>query len=133
MKFTRSRTTSSTIELTPLIDIMFQLLLFFILSTTFKNAPSFEVSLPEASTDQINQRDNSLTVSLTKDERIVVEDRVIASEQLLKLLVEQVTVNPSLLLVIEADEDVPHGKVVEVMDDAQKAGVELLQVGAKEK
>ena len=51
----------------------------------------------------------------------------------LQLLTEEVSMNPSLQLIIEADEDVPHGKVVEVMDEAQKAGVEMLQVGAKEK
>ena len=133
MKFTTSRRKGANIDMTPLIDIMFQLLLFFILSTTFRNAPSFEVNLPEASTDQINQRDNSMTITLTEDEEIVIDNQPVIKEEVLKILSKSVTENPGVMLVIEADQTVPHGKVVELMDAAQEAGVQMLQVGAKEK
>ena len=119
--------------MTPLIDIMFQLLLFFILSTTFRNAPSFEVNLPEASTNQLNQRDNSLTITITGEEDIVIENNNVPRDEVLKILTENVINNPGLVLVIEADKSVAHGKVVELMDVAQEAGVQMLQVGAKEK
>ena len=132
MKFTNSRRISASIELTPLIDIMFQLLLFFILSTTFKNSPSFEVSLPEASTDQINQRDNSVTLSLTDKGDIIIDDRLVSETALLDLLAKRVVDNPAILLVIEADEATNHGIVVEMMDIAQEAGIQTLQIGAKE-
>ena len=119
--------------MTPLIDIMFQLLLFFILSTTFRNAPNFEVNLPEASTDQLNQRDNSMTITLTNNEEIVIENTQVIKDDVLKILADSVKDNPGIMLVIEADKTVQHGKVVELMDIAQEAGVQTLQVGAKEK
>ena len=133
MKFTQERKVRTNIDMTPLIDIMFQLLLFFILSTTFRNAPSFEVNLPESSTDQFNQRDNSMTITLTADEEIVIENTNVNKDDVLKILSNNVINNPSLVLVIEADKNVQHGKVVELMDLAQEAGVNMLQVGAKEK
>ena len=133
MKFTQERKVRTNIDMTPLIDIMFQLLLFFILSTTFRNAPSFEVNLPESSTDQFNQRDNSMTITLTADEEIVIENTNVNKDDVLKILSNNVISNPSLVLVIEADKNVQHGKVVELMDLAQEAGINMLQVGAKEK
>jgi len=132
MKFTQLKKRNAYIDMTPLIDIMFQLLLFFILSTTFRNAPSFEVNLPEASTDQINQRDNSLIITLTKDKKIVINNRSIPNEDVLNLLSEEVNNNPSIMVVIEADSSVHHGSVVGMMDLAQQAGVKILQVGAKQ-
>ena len=133
MKFSTQRNRGATIDMTPLIDIMFQLLLFFILSTTFRNAPNFEVNLPEASSDQINQRDNSMTITLTNNELIVIDNTQVIKGDVLKILTDSVKSNPGIMLVIEADQKVQHGKVVELMDIAQEAGVQTLQVGAKEK
>ena len=95
MKFTQERKVRTNIDMTPLIDIMFQLLLFFILSTTFRNAPSFEVNLPESSTDQFNQRDNSMTITLTADEEIVIENTNVNKDDVLKILSNNVISLPS--------------------------------------
>jgi biopolymer transport protein ExbD len=133
MRFTQDRKTRGGIDMTPLIDIMFQLLLFFILSTTFRNAPSFEVNLPESSSEQFNQRDNSMTITLTENEEIVIENNTVKKDDVLKILSNSVINNPSMVLVIEADKYVQHGKVVELMDLAQEAGIQMLQVGAREK
>ena len=117
-------------DLTPLIDVIFQLLLFFMLSTTFRNSPSFEVQLPEVSSDQMIQDDNSWTLTVTKDKEILSENGTLKRNELVSVLQEKVRENPKLSLVIEADQELSHGTVVDIMDVAQQAGVQTVQIGA---
>ena len=130
MRFTSGRRVAPTMDLTPLIDVIFQLLLFFILSTTFKNSPSFEVDLPQVSSDQMIMDDNTWTLTVGADGRMVAVDREVEQDQLLELLKEQVSLNPELSLMIEADETLTHGSVVKIMDVAQEAGIVTVQIGA---
>ena len=130
MRFTSGRRVAPKMDLTPLIDVIFQLLLFFILSTTFKNSPSFEVDLPQVSSDQMIMDDNTWTLTVGADGRMVAVDREVEQDQLLELLKEQVSLNPELSLMIEADETLTHGSVVKIMDVAQEAGIVTVQIGA---
>ena len=130
MKLKATRRSPPGMDLTPLIDVIFQLLLFFMLSTTFRNSPSFEVQLPEVSSDQMIQDDNSWTLTITKSEEIISENGTLQRDQLSVVLEEKVRENPKLSLVIEADQQLSHGTVVDIMDVAQQAGVQTVQIGA---
>ena len=130
MKLKASRRTPPGMDLTPLIDVIFQLLLFFMLSTTFRNSPSFEVQLPEVSSDQMIQDDNSWTLTITKSKEILSENGTLQRDELSLVLEEKVRENPKLSLVIEADQELSHGTVVDIMDVAQQAGVQTVQIGA---
>lgn len=130
MKFGSTRRANPTMDMTPLIDVVFQLLLFFMLSTTFRNSPNFEVQLPEVSSDKLIQQDNSWTLMITKEGSIVADNMSLEFSEILSLLQKKVKENPDMTLIIEADEVVPHKKVVQMMDLAQEAGVETLQIGA---
>jgi len=116
-----------------LIDVTFQLLLFFILSTTLKNSPSFDVHLPEASTDKLLQEDHAFTIVITKDNAIVIDDVAIMKDALEEVLDAEVKRNPNLVLVIEADQEVRHKEVVSLMDLASESGIEQLQIGTTQK
>lgn len=133
MKFRAKRRAHPSIDLTPLIDVTFQLLLFFILSTTLKKSPSFDVHLPEASTDKLLQEDHAFTIVITKDDAIVIDDVVIERDSLKGLLAAELKNNPNLVLVIEADQDVRHKEVVSLMDLASESGIEQLQIGTTQK
>ena len=133
MRFTSGRRPAPSMDLTPLIDVIFQLLLFFIVSTTFRNSPSFEVDLPQVSSDQMIMDDNTWTLTVGVDGRMVATDKEILPEQLLKILREQVQSNPNMSLMIEADEQLSHGAVVKIMDTAQEAGIVTVQIGAVQK
>ena len=130
MKLQATRRSPPGMDLTPLIDVIFQLLLFFMLSTTFRNSPSFEVQLPEVSSDQMIQDDNSWTLTITKSEEIISENGTLQRDQLSVVLEEKVRENPKLSLVIEADQQLSHGTVVDIMDVAQQAGIQTVQIGA---
>ena len=133
MKFRARRRERPSIEMTPLIDVTFQLLLFFMLSTTLRNSPSFDVSLPEASTDKLLQEDHSLIVVITKEKDIVIDDAVVEQEALKIVLEQKLQENSNLVLVIEADEDARHKEIVSLMDLASEIGIQQLQIGTKQK
>ena len=133
MQFGSQRREAPRLDMTPLIDVIFQLLLFFMLSTTFRNTPSFEVQLPEVSSDQMIQEDHSWTLMVSKTGQLSTETGTILKEDLEGVLIEQLRTNPNLSLVIEADEDLEHGVVVQLMDIAQEAGIDSVQIGATQK
>ena len=133
MQFSSDRRDAPRLDMTPLIDVIFQLLLFFMLSTTFRNTPSFEVQLPEVSSDQMIQEDQTWTLMVSKSGQLSSEQGVILKEDLEGVLQDELRLNPQVSLVIEADEGLEHGAVVELMDIAQEAGIESVQIGATQK
>ncbi|MGB2926003.1 MAG: biopolymer transporter ExbD [Limnothrix sp.] len=113
------------INLVPMIDVIFSILAFFILSTLFL-VPStgLDVSLPEAVTAQ-QQAENALTIAIEKDGQIQWQDRNISLTELVAAVQSEVTNNQNLV-VIRADEQVSHGRVVEVMDQLRQiTGIKL--------
>ena len=133
MQFRSERREAPRLDMTPLIDVIFQLLLFFMLSTTFRNTPSFEVQLPEVSSDQMIQEDHTWTVMVSKDGKLSAQGMDFDQSQLFERLQEQLKSNPQLSLIIEADEELSHGIVVDMMDIAQEVGVSSVQIGATQK
>ena len=133
MQFRSKRKKNSIIDMTPLIDVIFQLLLFFMISTTFRDSPNFEVHLPEVSSDKLIQEDNSWTILVTKDGNIVADNIAYTVETILPAMKDKVQSQKGVVLIIEADEEIAHGKVVQLMDLAEEAGIETLQIGAQSK
>ena len=133
MRFGSDRREAPRLDMTPLIDVIFQLLLFFMLSTTFRNSPSFEVQLPEVSSDQMIQEDHTWTLMVSKSGQLSTQSGTILKEDLEGVLEEELRTNPQVSLIIEADEGLEHGVVVELMDIAQEAGIGSVQIGATQK
>ena len=121
------------LELTPLIDVTFQLILFFMVSTNFNEAPGIEVELPQASTEQIIQDSKDLEIWLTAESELFVEQEAVNKGDLRERIAVALQANAGLLVVIKADEEVAHARVVEVMDIAQELGVQNLSIGTKPK
>ena len=133
MQFGSQRRDAPRLDMTPLIDVIFQLLLFFMLSTTFRNTPSFEVQLPEVSSDQMIQEDHTWTLMVSESGQLSSQQGTILKEDLEDVLKEELRSNPQVSLIIEADEGLEHGVVVELMDIAQEAGIGSVQIGATQK
>lgn len=114
-------------NLTPLIDIVFNLLLFFILSTNYVQQTSFQLELPgAASADEVGE---GIIVTLTRDERVFVgsdEVPLQALEEHLKTLVPDPEKPPPLLL--QADRLVYHERVIALLDIARRVGIKDLEV-----
>ena len=129
MKFRRPKPEGEGvfINLTPLIDVVFLLLIFFLLSTTFITIRyGIKVKLPTTTTPQERIEEN-IVISITKDNELYIGRKWVKEKDLITLLRKDIKKKGALVL-INADKDVKHGKVVKVMDLAKQAGVRNLGI-----
>lgn len=122
-----------TIELTSLIDVIFMLVLFFLITTTFTTAPGFKVDLPKSSASDIMRDRQDLTISISSDRSVAINQKYVTENELKDRLYEEAQLNSSTLVIIQADQNVSHGKVVEVMDLAKQAGLSRLAIATEPK
>lgn len=116
--------TGSTLDLTPVVDVVFNLLIFFALSLNFAaTSGGINVKLPSATSAE-PVKIEQLTINLTKDGGIVYNDDTIDENELKEKLKE--VEDKDSLVIIRADNDVPHGKVVQIMDIAKSEGLSKL-------
>ena len=104
----------SALDLTPVVDVVFNLLIFFALSMNFAAASrGIDVKLPSASSAKAIKSDQ-ITVNLTKEGATYLDDKKINIDELEKKLKEKA--DKKALIIIRADSDVEHGRVVKIMD-----------------
>lgn len=113
------------VDVTPLIDIIFQLVLFFMVSTTFITSQGIQVDLPRSSADAILRESGDLRVKVTTDGAIYLDEEAVGWATLRSAVKEAAASDPSTLVVIKADKEVDHGRVVAVMDLARTYGLGL--------
>lgn len=133
MQFRRSRRDDARIEITPLVDMVFLLLIFFMLSTTFIVSPGIKVNLPQSSADKISQEKNEVQVVITEDNKVFVESMFVDGRELEQRLVGAARHDPRTLVIIKADAKAFHGKVVEVMDIAKQSGLNRMAIATHPK
>lgn len=131
MRFARSRRPDPLIDVTPMIDIVFQLVLFFMVSTTFVSAPGIEVDLPRANADMVLSEKEDLHIWMTSEGEVFVDDDPVDMASLRKRLVNAAETDPNTLVVIKADAGVSHGRVVSVMDLARGLGLTRLAIATE--
>ena len=131
MNFSRARREDVVVDVTPLIDIIFQLVLFFMVSTTFVTAPGIEVDLPRSSADTVLREKDDLNLWVTSDGAVFVDDEGVDTAGLRKALQVAAQSNPSTLVIIKADRAVDHGRVVAVMDLARGYGLTRLAIATE--
>lgn len=126
----RRKKADTNLNIAPLIDIVFLLLIFFVLSSHFVSHKGFKVRLPKAVSAQI-QKSERVIVYIDKEGNIFLNDLEIKSGQLQSLLRLELTKANSRTVVIKADEDVSLGLVVKVMDIAKEANADGLVISTK--
>jgi biopolymer transport protein ExbD len=128
MQFKRPRRDDARIDITPLVDMVFLLLIFFMLSTTFIVTPGIKVNLPPSSAEKVTQEKNEVQVVITEDNKVFVESILLDRGGLEHRLAEVARQDPQTLVIIKADSKAIHGKVVEVMDIAKQSGLNRLAI-----
>lgn len=116
--------------LTSLIDIVFLLLIYFMLTTNFLVEEGIKVALPQAQAGAPQVREE-ITVFVDKDGRAYVADREIPVDQLYSRLKEMLGGRKDRLVVVKADRSVVLNKAVKVMDLAKAAGAEKLMLATE--
>lgn len=108
---------SFEINIVPMIDVIFAILTFFILSTLFLNrSEGLPVNLPQAATGITQASETTVTVTITQQGQISVNRQVVTLEGLPAQILSIKGTKPQQIVVINADQVVAHGTVVAVMD-----------------
>jgi biopolymer transport protein ExbD len=128
------------INITPLTDIFLVLLIIFMVTSTVivQQAPDaggaqegLKVNLPSGASSDVKARASDLSVAILSDGRIVLAGTVVSAEELKGEFERRRAQDPQTLVIVQADEGVPHGKVVEVMEAAKGAGLAQLAIGVR--
>ena len=131
MKFKRNLSIKANIPTTTMADIVFLLLIFFIISTTFVVQPAIKIKLPQATTKEMEPTE-AVMIFLTKDSRLFINEEEIAwSRDLASILKPKIYASRENLVVIKADREVDFGRVVKIMDIAKQAGAKRLAVATQ--
>ncbi|HLO48263.1 MAG TPA: biopolymer transporter ExbD [Kamptonema sp.] len=106
------------INIVPMIDVIFAILTFFIMSTLFlTRSEGLPVNLPTATTGETQQQSNQITVTIDKQGNLALNQQPIQLEQIESQLNTLIPSNQKqVLVVINSDESVAHGRVIAVMD-----------------
>ena len=128
MQFRKRQPRKLTLDITPLVDVIFLLLIFFMISTTFLSYNEIKVKLPEAATESKQMNDGPIEITITRENKIYVDNKIIQPAELLNDLKQKITNTIDKTVVIRADGEVQHQVVVQVMDMAKAAGVDKLSI-----
>lgn len=133
MKFNRRLEPRAMIDLVPMIDVLFQLILFLFVSTTFAILPGINLNLPQSTTAE-GTRTNGITITVSADGNLFVNadkvpiESLDAALQSLSVSVPKETVPVSL----EADALVPNGTIVKILDSLRRTGFTGVNLRTKE-
>lgn len=119
---------SAAVDLTPLIDVTFQLLIFFLLTATFNTDAAFKVKLPKASASEPATESKSIVVEISEDGRFEIDRKVVDGAELQTRLCMAAKEAQITTVNIKADQNTKHEKVVQAMDVAKACGIEKLGI-----
>jgi biopolymer transport protein ExbD len=128
------------INITPLTDIFLVLLIIFMVTSTVivQQGPGggakagLKVNLPKGGATDVTARPMDLSVAVLADGRYVLGGNVVTADELRAAFDKAKTANAETLVIVQADEGVPHGQVVAVMELAKQAGLAQLAIGVRE-
>jgi biopolymer transport protein ExbD len=131
MRRKRSRSEDETeINLTPMLDVTFIMLIFFIVTASFVKEAGIDVSRPPAATAERKERGNIL-VAITENDQIWIDRRPVDARALRANIERLHAENPQGSVVIQADKNSKNGLLVQVMDAARLAGVSNVSLAAE--
>ena len=115
------------IDLTSLVDVVFLLLIFFMISTTFIDNPGLGIVLPRSDSRRSQEPEKEVRVVIDRSGQVVIDGTPVAAEALAPLLARR-KADGAAAVVVLADAAARHGDVVAVMDTARKAGFARLAI-----
>lgn len=145
MKFNRIDQEEPSLNLAPLIDVVFLLLIFFMVTTSFVKDDAIDLTLPAASSQQSLSKEFSIHIRVNKFDEITVEDdqsrfSIISGSEQRATLAQNISraiaqlreenqggTGDSPTIVIEADKAASHGRVIELMDVISQLGLSRIQ------
>lgn len=131
MRFRKPREDEIRLSIAPLIDIVFLLLIFFMVTSHFDVASGVRISLPKVAKRILNQEKNRITLVIDKSGNTYLEGKRMDMKALQEKMKKLVKEKGIFQVVLQADKDVSHGKVVQIMDLAKTAGAHSIIIAAR--
>ena len=117
-----------SLDLTPIVDVVFNLLIFFALSLNFSQiTSSINIKLPKAASSEV-VTDKQIVVSIEKGNKIYINDKKLFLDQVPTYLSDE---DKSKIIVLKADKTIDHGFVVQVMDIIKRSGFSRIGIAVK--
>jgi len=123
------------ISLTPLIDVVFLLLIFFMVSTSFNRESEISIDLPEASAEKVESEQAPVDLTIDSQGHFYLNSKQVVNTQvntLIKALRLVIKDPQQASLIISADGQTPHQAVVTAMDAARSVGITRLSLATKQ-
>ncbi len=135
MRFREKRAEELGLDLTPFIDVVFMLLLFFVVSTSlFKGATQLGVQLPKAEAQSFANEGNTLEIGVDATGAYYLNGQSLGSndaKKLKRILAAKLENNKSLAIIVAGDKKAPHQAVVSVLEVASQLGISKVQIIAQ--
>jgi len=119
------------INLAPLLDVVFLLLIFFMVSTTFKRDTTLKVDLPESSAAPVTAKQEVIELTINREGQYYIGNKKVINSELstlMRALTQEAKGNEDTPLVIRADANTPHQFVVRALDAARQLGILNLSI-----
>jgi Biopolymer transport proteins len=130
MKLKRHHHQQIQLNIAPLVDMVFLLLIFFLLTSSFILNEGIKISLPEAKSSQMQDR-KEITVGITKDGKIFLDEKPVSLQGLLTRLTGMIKDSPEKTVIIKADKGIILEKAVKVLDNVKQAGAKRIVVATE--
>jgi biopolymer transport protein ExbD len=132
MNLRQTRSEEPRIDITPLIDVVFLLLIFFMVTTTFQQETRLKVDLPEAVSGAPSVRQERIVLEVSAEGRYQLQGEAVApSREALRAALAALGPAGERPLVLQADGKAPHDAVVRAMDAARLSGFDKLSIAAQ--
>jgi len=131
-RFSRTQKTDSDIDLTPMLDVIFIMLIFFIVTTSFIKESGVDVHRPSAKTAEKKQR-ASILVAITSEGAIWIQKRQVDVRSVRANIEKLHAESPEGTVIIQADKESETGILIDVMDQIKLAGVKSISISAHQK
>ena len=131
MKFKKAEDEDAKVGITPLIDVVFLLLIFFMLTSQFHVASGVKIRLPKITNKALESAERKIVLVIDRNSRVFFEGKELEIDELENKLKSIIEKDGEASLVLEADKQVSHGKVVHIMDISKKAGISSIIIAAR--
>jgi biopolymer transport protein ExbD len=122
MQLNENKPKKVIMNLTPLIDVLFILIIFFTVSSTFLEQPGIELKLPEAESSE-GHTAQKIIIYVDRDKNIFLNDDVVSMNNLIDEVDKLADFQKDKSIVLKADSGVTHGLIIEVMDLLRQHGI----------
>jgi len=127
MKLRQKKRSDFLVDITPLVDVVFLMLIFFMVSTSFNVSSSLKLDLPSSKATAQQQEVKKVTISINAAGQLHVQDQPVEDADLRKRILNISKGDPNIRVVLRADSDARHKRVVFVLDTLR--GLEMTKIG----